>query len=127
MESFLWIVPSIGDVILPVTPSPPSHHARRARGFGHRRLAEANEREVPERRHRAPLDQADLRRRLRPAQIARPCKLGAPAEPPRRWREPMLKRAAQARLGANAAHQNDLAARLEDASELVERSFRIGN
>src|SRR5438093_2238536 len=86
-------------------------------------LAEANEREVPERRHRAPLDQTDLRCRLRPAQIACPGELGAPAEPASRRREPTLERAAQARFRADAAHQNDLAAGPEDAGELVERGF----
>src|SRR5215510_7816130 len=93
-------VPSISDVILIpwVTPSPRrrGHLGRCARSFSHRYLAEANEREVPERRHRASLDHVDLRRRLRPAQIACPGELGAPTEPPRRRRKPMFERAAQA-------------------------------
>ena len=37
----------------------------------------------------------------------------------------MLERAPQPRLGADAADQHDLAARLEDAGEFVERGFRI--
>src|SRR5262249_35209260 len=93
--------------------------------LGHRILAKSYEREMPERRHRTSLDQADMRRRLRPAHIARPRELGAPAKPSRRRREPMLQRATQPGLRADAADQNDFAARLENASELVERCLRV--
>src|SRR5690242_1480307 len=64
---------------------------------------------------------------LRPAHIAPPCELGAPAQPPRRRREPMLERATQPGLRADAADQNDLATGLENAGELVECSLRVGN
>src|SRR6185437_13698446 len=83
------------------------------------------EREMAERWHGATLDQANPSRALRPLCVALEGELGAPAKLARRRREPMLERATQTCLGTDAADQDDLTARLENARELVERGFRM--
>ena len=68
-----------------------------------RHLAEADDREVPERRHRPTLDQADIvRRRLHPAGEALPREIGLPAELARHRLEPALEGEARAGLGTDA-------------------------
>src|SRR5262245_59767802 len=69
-------------------------------------LGKANEREMPERRHRPAFDQLDVPGLRRPAGIALERKFGAPAELARRRREPLLERAAETRFRADAAHQD---------------------
>src|SRR5215472_3963599 len=88
-------------------------------------LEEADEREVAERRHGAALDQANAVRPFRPLGVPFERELGAPAEPARRGRKPVFERTPHTGLGADAADQNDLAARLQDPRELIERRFRI--
>src|SRR5262245_60180008 len=104
----------------PIAPSR-SADLRHRHGLARSALAEADQREMPERRHGAALDQVNAVGAPRPFGVTRPGELGAPAELARRRREPMLQRAPQAGFRADAADQDDLAAGLEHASELVER------
>src|SRR5262245_16025009 len=57
--------------------------------------------------------------------VSRPGEIRTPAERARHRREPMLEGTPQARLGADAADQHDLAARLEHAGEFIERGLRV--
>src|SRR5271170_2699547 len=59
-------------------------------------LAEADQREVSERRHGAPLDQRHALGARRPGGVTRKGEFGTPAELARRRLEPMLERPAQA-------------------------------
>src|SRR5208283_657825 len=88
-------------------------------------LVETNKRKMPQRRHGAPLDKADHAGSRGPSRIALERKLRAPAELACGWRKSMLERPPQSGLGADAADQHDLAARLQDAGELVERGLRV--
>ena len=63
-------------------------------------LAEADEREMAERRHRPALDEIGRRRALGPALETRPRKLGPPAQPLRDRLEHMLERACASRPSA---------------------------
>jgi hypothetical protein len=82
---------------------------------------------VPERGHRPALDQVHAILARGPLGESRPRELGAPAELARDRLEPVLDGPPQARFRADAADQDDLAAGLEHARELVERRLRIGN
>src|SRR6185312_2321216 len=88
------------------------------------RLAEADQREMPQRRHRPALDQADAIA-FGPAGEPRPGKLRAPAEAARDRREALLEGPAKPALGAQMIDQDDLAAGLQHADELVERRLRV--
>src|SRR5262245_47105686 len=90
-------------------------------------FAEADEREVAQRRHRAPLDQIDALRLCGPIRVPLPWKLGAPAESACHRRDQMFDGTAWSCFGPDPAEQDDLAARLEHARELVECGFRIWN
>src|SRR5262245_8316243 len=99
---------------------------RRAAGTVRCHLAEANEREVAERRHMAALDQMHLGVTLGPLREPRPGKFGTPAEAARERREARLERTTEPALGADVVDQHDLAAALEHAREFVERRLQIG-
>src|SRR5271165_5084543 len=88
-------------------------------------LAEADQREMPERRHRAALDEVHAGGLIGPPRVALEGKFGAPAELARGRLKPMLERTAQTGLGPDTADQHNLAARLEHAGKLVERRLRI--
>src|SRR6185312_12329201 len=86
-----------------------------------RSLAEADQREVAERRHRTSLDQAHvIGRGLGPAGKPPPGKLRPPAEPIGDRLEQMLQHPPRPSVRAHAVEDDDLAARLEHARELVE-------
>ena len=73
---------------------------------------EADQREMPERRHRAALDHAHAAvAASAQSRQPRPAEFRPPAEPARQRREPLLERAAQPALGADVIDQDDLAAR----------------
>jgi hypothetical protein len=78
-------------------------------------------------RERGLLDDMDALPALGPAGVARPGELESPAEPPCDRSEPLLDEPAQTLIRANAAHENDFAARLKHAGELVESGFGIGD
>src|SRR4051794_22080684 len=101
------------------------HHGVPGKRAGLVTLGEADEREVPQRRHRAPLDELHLGRLLGPLRVAPPGEFRSPAELARGRCKPALQRTAQPRLRTNAAHQYNLATRLENAGELVECCFRV--
>src|SRR4029077_3484729 len=82
-------------------------------------FAEANQIEMPEWRHGAALDQAHAGGFYRPARVSHERKFGAPTEFARSGLEPMLERAPQTSLGANAADQHDFTAGLQHAREFV--------
>src|SRR3954451_20297527 len=84
-----------------------------------RTFAIADQRKMPERRHRPALDEADSGRARLPRGEPLPRKLGPPAEPPRDGSERLLAELAQAAFGADVVHQNDLAAGLQHARELI--------
>src|SRR5690242_891702 len=90
-------------------------------------LAEADQREVPERRYRAAFDQLHAVRTFGPFREYRPGEIGAPPEPARQRRHGLFDPAAQAGLGADPAQQHDLTARLEQAGEFVEGSLGVGD
>src|SRR5271166_4590727 len=73
-------------------------------------LCKADQGEMTERGHCPALDEPYTLRALRPARIAFPRELRSPAKPPRRRGKPLLQGAPQARLGADTADQDDLAA-----------------
>src|SRR5947208_13385962 len=75
-------------------------------------FAEADQIEMSERRHGAALDQAHAGGFCRPARVPHERKLRTPAEFARGGLEPVLERAPQAGLGADATDQDDFAARL---------------
>ena len=56
-----------------------------------------------------------------------PGEIGPPAELSRCRREPVLERAAHARLSPYPAHENDFAARLQHAGKLIKRALGVGN
>src|ERR1700730_2830397 len=87
--------------------------------------AEADQRKMPERRHRAALDDLDAAVARGPLRQALPAEFRPPAEPARQRREALLEDGARAGLGAKVVDQNDLAAGPEHADELVERRLRI--
>ena len=76
-------------------------------------------------RHGTALDQVNARRARSPAGVALPLEFRAPTEPARGRRDQVLHGSAWAGLGADAAENHDLAARLEHAGKLVERGFRV--
>src|SRR5690242_5941117 len=82
---------------------------------------------MTERGHRAALDQPYAVGARGPALEPRPGELRAPAELARRRIEPLLESTAQPGFGADAAHQDDLAAGPEHPRELVERRLRVRN
>ena len=89
-------------------------------------LAEADQREMAERRHQAALDQFHAVRAGQPLRIARPGKFGgAEAERTHHRLQPLLDEAAHAGIGADAGQDDQLAARPQHAGEFVERGFRI--
>src|SRR4051794_32550617 len=89
-------------------------------------LAEADEREVSERRDQPALEQLEALRAREPAQIARPAELGgAEAEPAHHRLQRLLDDAAQAVIGADARQDDQFAARTQHADELVERDLRV--
>src|SRR5262245_32488851 len=88
-------------------------------------FAEADEREVAQRRYRAPLDQIDALGPCDPIRVPMPRKLSAPAESACHRRDQVFDGAARACFGPDAAEQDDLAARLEHARELVECGLRV--
>src|SRR5207342_2673517 len=54
-----------------------------------------------------------------------PTEFRPPAQPARHWRKALLEQTAWPGLGAKMVDQDDLAAGLGDARELVQRRFRI--
>ncbi len=90
-------------------------------------LAEADQREVAERRHRRAFDQFHAQGPLHPVRITRPCELAAPAEAVDDRRQQMFDHLAKSAVGADPAQQDDLAAGLEHPDELVERRLGIGD
>src|SRR5262245_56345003 len=78
-------------------------------------LAEADEREVAERRDWAALDEVGRRRVAGPAFEARPRELRPPAEPLRDGLEHVLERFARAARGAHAVDDHQLPARPQHA------------
>src|SRR5580698_10689629 len=80
---------------------------------------------MSERRHGAPLDNAHTAVSRGPLRQAPPTEFRAPSEPARERREPLFKQSAPTAVGAQMIHQNDLAARLNDADKLVERRLGI--
>ena len=80
---------------------------------------------MSEGRHGAPLDQLHPIRLSRPLGVAFEGKLRAPAQFARCRRKPPLQRTPQPRFGPDAADQDDLSARLQDAGEFVERGFGV--
>src|SRR5580658_6741045 len=80
---------------------------------------------MPERRHRAALDDLHAAMARGPLRQAFPAEFRPPAEPARQRREAMLEYRAQAGLGAEMVDQDDLTAGFEHADELVERRFRV--
>src|SRR6516165_3453574 len=75
-------------------------------------FAEADQAEMPDRRHGATLNEMHAGALRGPARISRERKFGAPTELARGRLEPMLERTPQTRLRADAADQHDLAAGL---------------
>src|SRR5215475_2122615 len=90
-----------------------------------RRLAEAEQREMIERRHRPPLDKVDVGSVRHPIGEALPREIEAPAEPVGNRSKRFLDLASQASLGPNAIGQDDLSTWLNHASEFVERRFWV--
>src|SRR5918996_2514902 len=88
-------------------------------------LAEPDQGELAKWRHGAAFDQAHPLGAGGPGGVSLPRELGTPTELAGGRRKPMLQRAPQPRLRADPADQHDLAARLEDARELVERALGI--
>src|SRR5947209_6933096 len=84
-------------------------------------LAEADEREMPERRHRLALDQPEALGALHPARQPAPGKFRPPSELARDRCKTLLEEPAKPGLGPDMVDQDDLAAGLEHARELVER------
>src|SRR5260221_5832188 len=82
-------------------------------------LAEADQREMPHRRHRPALDHLETGA-ARPIRQPCPGKLRTPAEPSRQRREALLENAAKAVLRAEMIDQDDFAAGVEHAGEIVE-------
>src|SRR5712672_907249 len=88
-------------------------------------LAEADEREMPERRHRLTLDQPKPLGALHPGGEPPPGKFRPPSELARDRGKALLEDAAQSGLGPDMVDQDDLAAGLEHAREFVERGLRV--
>ena len=63
----------------------------------------------------------------RPIDQPRPRKFRPPAEPPRQRRERQFEDAARAAFGADVIDQDEFAAGLQHADEIIERAFRIGH
>src|SRR3954464_1877752 len=80
---------------------------------------------MPERGHRAALDQPHATVLRAPLLEPLPGELRPPAKPPRDRREAALEQPAKAGLRAQVIDQDDLAARPHHARELVERPLRI--
>ena len=81
---------------------------------------------MPQRRHRPALDQLNIARAFGPVRDAREWKFRPPAEPARHRRKAMLEPAPRPALGADMIDQNDLAARLRHARELVNVASGLG-
>src|SRR5258706_16459664 len=81
------------------------------------------QREMPHRRHRAALGQADAAMFRRPIGQTRPWKFRPPAEPPRQRREPQFEDAARTAFGADVIDQNELAAGFQHPDEIIKRGF----
>ncbi len=77
------------------------------------------------RRHRPPLGQGDAAMFGGPVGQAFPREFRPPAEPPRQRRERQFEHAARAAFGADVIDQDELAAGLQDADEIIQRAFRI--
>src|SRR6185437_15023192 len=90
-------------------------------------LAIPDQREMPHRRHRTPLGQADAAMAGRPVDQPRPRKFRPPAEPPRQWRERQFEQPARAAFGADVIDQDQLAAGLQHANKIIERALGIGH
>src|SRR5262245_52064428 len=90
-------------------------------------LAEADEREVPERRHRTALDEIGRWRPAGPALEARPREFRPPAEPLSDGLEHVLERLARAERSAHTVDDHQLPTRPQYAQELVERDFGVGH
>src|ERR1700722_7739275 len=74
-------------------------------------FGEANEREMPERRHRAAFEQVNIPCPGRPTLVALEGEVRSPAELTRRRREPMLQRPAKTCLSTDTADQHDFSTR----------------
>src|SRR5215813_3967547 len=83
------------------------------------RSRESDQRELPKRRHRAPLDEAHAAVAFSPTRQPIPAEFRPPAEVPRQRGEALLEGASHAGLGAEMIDQDDLAARPRDAREFV--------
>src|SRR5262245_53923581 len=88
---------------------------------------EPDQREVPERRHGAAFEDTYSAVLRSPLRKPLPAEFRPPAEPPRHRRKTLLEQPAGPRLGAEMIDQDDLAARLGDARELVQRRLRVGH
>src|SRR3954469_16963968 len=86
---------------------------------------EPDQREMPERWHRAAFEHVHAAVLLGPSRDPSPAEFRPPAESARHRRKALLEQAAWPGLGAEMVDQDDLAAGLGDARELVQRSFRI--
>src|SRR5262245_41676476 len=108
-----------------------SHSSRRAYASACKtsgvELAEADEREVAERRHRAALDEIGGRRSAGPALEARPWEFRPPTEPLRDGLEHVLERLARPPRSAHAIDDHQLPTRPQHAQELIERDFGMGH
>src|SRR3954465_10254017 len=88
---------------------------------------EPDQREMPERWHRAAFEHVHSAVLLGPPCQPSPAEFRAPAEAARHRRKALLEQAAWPGLGAEMVDQDDLAAGLGDARELVQRRLRIGH
>ena len=77
--------------------------------------------------HRPPLDQLNPAVARSPVDEPGPRKLGPPAETPRDGRERQLENFTRAAFRADMVHQNQFAAGLQHAHEIVEGGFRLGH
>src|SRR6266446_7847101 len=82
-------------------------------------LAETNQREVTQGRHRAALDQFYSLGSRRPLRVARPGELGAPAKLTHHRLQPLLDEAPHPGIRTDPAQQDHLAARPQHPGELV--------
>src|SRR5712671_1797671 len=98
----------------------------RRRHGGRVHLAEADEREMPQRRDGAALDQPNALLALGPAHVALPGEFRPPAELAGGRCEPALDAAPKPRFGADAAENDDLAAGLDHAREIAEGGVASG-
>src|ERR1700735_4684045 len=88
-------------------------------------LCKADQRKMPEWRHGAALDESHAGRPRGPLRVAFEQELRSPAKLACGRLKPMLERAPQTSIGADPTDQEDLAARLEDASKFIECRFWI--